>query len=54
MGRFLDGTLDFPGIARLLEAAVSRYGEGTNQSPDVAAIEAIDTEIRNVYATGAV
>ena len=26
VARFLDGTLDFPGIARMLEAAVERFG----------------------------
>ena len=28
VARFLDGTLDFPGIARLLEDAVARFGTG--------------------------
>ena len=35
VSRFLDGTLDFPGIPRLLEAAVTRFGEGADQAPDV-------------------
>src|SRR3954451_3601573 len=32
--RFLAGSLDFPGIARLLEAAVERFGSGSGE-PDV-------------------
>ena len=35
VARFLDGTLDFPGIPRLLEAAVARFGGGADQAPDV-------------------
>ncbi len=35
VARFLDGTLDFPGIPRLLEAAVRRFGEGPDQAPDL-------------------
>ena len=34
VARFLEGTLDFPGIPRLLEAAVVRFGEGPHQSPE--------------------
>ena len=30
--RFLDGTLDFPGIPRLVEAAVARFGAGRRSS----------------------
>ena len=50
--RFLAGSLDFPGIARLLEAAVQRYGEAPDQAPDVEALIALDTEVRAAYATG--
>jgi 1-deoxy-D-xylulose-5-phosphate reductoisomerase len=42
--RFLDGSLDFPGIPRLLEAAVERWGGG-DQSPDVATLVALDAEV---------
>jgi 1-deoxy-D-xylulose-5-phosphate reductoisomerase len=52
--RFLDGSLDFNGIPRLLEAAVSRYGGGADQSPDVATLEALDAEVRNAFAAGRV
>ncbi len=54
VARFLDGTLDFPGIPRLLEAAVRRFGEGPDQTPDVAALLALDGEVRAAFATGEV
>ena len=52
--RFLDGTLDFPGIPRLLEAAVGRFGEGADQAPDVDMLVALDLEVRAAFATGPV
>src|SRR6188472_3684860 len=52
--RFLDGTLDFPGIPRLLEAAVSRFGGGPDQAPDVDTLVALDREVRAAFATGTV
>jgi 1-deoxy-D-xylulose-5-phosphate reductoisomerase len=52
--RFLGGTLDFPGIPRLLEAAVRRFGEGAGQAPDVDALVALDREVRAAFATGPV
>ena len=52
VARFLEGTLDFPGIPRLLEAAVGRYGQGADQAPDVDALIALDAEVRAAYATG--
>jgi 1-deoxy-D-xylulose-5-phosphate reductoisomerase len=48
--RFLDGTLDFAGIPRLLEDAVERYGGGPDQAPDLAELTALDAEIRAAYA----
>jgi 1-deoxy-D-xylulose-5-phosphate reductoisomerase len=50
--RFLDGTLDFPGIPRMLEAAVRRFGEGPDQAPDVPALVELDREVRASFATG--
>jgi 1-deoxy-D-xylulose 5-phosphate reductoisomerase len=44
--RFLAGGLDFPGIPRLLEAAVTRYGDRTDPAPDVEALVALDQEVR--------
>jgi len=50
--RFLAGSLDFPGIANLLEVAVARYGESADQAPDIEALMALDAEVRAAYATG--
>ena len=50
--RFLAGSLDFPGIANLLEVAVARYGESADQAPGIEALIALDTEVRAAYATG--
>jgi 1-deoxy-D-xylulose-5-phosphate reductoisomerase len=54
VARFLDGTLDFPGIARLLESAVTRFGEGADQAPDVDELVALDAEVRAAFASGPV
>jgi len=54
VARFLDDTLDFPGIPRLLEAAVTRYGEGADQAPGVEDLVALDREVRSAFATGTV
>jgi 1-deoxy-D-xylulose-5-phosphate reductoisomerase len=53
VGRFLDGSLDFPGIPRLLEAAVTRFGSGTGD-PGVDDLVAVEAEIEATYATGAI
>ena len=44
--RFLAGTLDFPGIPRLLEAALRRFGDAPGGPPDVDALLALDQEVR--------
>jgi 1-deoxy-D-xylulose-5-phosphate reductoisomerase len=49
--RFLDGTLDFPGIPRLLEAAVEQFGESGDGDPDVEQLIALDSEVRAAFAT---
>ncbi len=54
VARFLAGTLDFPGIPRLLEAAVRRFGEGPDQTPDVAGLVALDRTVREAFAAGPV
>jgi 1-deoxy-D-xylulose-5-phosphate reductoisomerase len=48
--RFLDGSLDFLGIPRLLEKAVARFGAGPTE-PDVDALIALDAEVRAAFAT---
>jgi 1-deoxy-D-xylulose-5-phosphate reductoisomerase len=52
--RFLDGSLDFPGIPRVLEAAVARFGAaggpgshgGDDAGPDLDELTALDAEVR--------
>ncbi|HEX5590098.1 MAG TPA: 1-deoxy-D-xylulose-5-phosphate reductoisomerase [Candidatus Limnocylindrales bacterium] len=53
VARFLDGSLDFPGIPRLLAAAVERFGTGT-PDPGVEDLVALEAEIRSTYAAGVV
>ncbi len=50
VGRFLAGSLDFPGIPRLLEEAVGRYGGGADQAPAVDDLVALDREVRAAFA----
>jgi 1-deoxy-D-xylulose-5-phosphate reductoisomerase len=52
--RFLDGSLDFSGIPRLLAAAVERFSAIAGPDPDLDALIAIDAEVRATFATGAV
>jgi 1-deoxy-D-xylulose-5-phosphate reductoisomerase len=52
VARFLDGTLDFAGIPRLLGAAVERFGAGGDAVPDVDGLIALDAEVRAAFATG--
>ncbi len=54
VGRFLDGTLDFGGIPRLLEAAVDRFGASGDPEPDLDGLVALDAEVRAAYASGVV
>jgi 1-deoxy-D-xylulose-5-phosphate reductoisomerase len=54
VARFLDGTLDFPGIPRLLEAAVARFGSAGPPAPDVDALVELDREVHATYARGSV
>ena len=54
VARFLDGTIDFTGIPRLLEAAVERFGSNGDREPDVDALIALDAEVRAAFATGPV
>ncbi len=54
VSRFLDGTLEFGAIPRLLEAAVDRFGATGDPEPDVEGLVDLDTEVRAAYATGVV
>jgi 1-deoxy-D-xylulose-5-phosphate reductoisomerase len=49
--RFLDGSIGFDGIPRLLAAAVERFGAGADQAPDLATLIALDAEVRAFAAT---
>jgi 1-deoxy-D-xylulose-5-phosphate reductoisomerase len=50
--RFLDGTLDFPGIPRLLAAAVERFGASGDPEPDVEGLIELDLAVRAAFASG--
>jgi 1-deoxy-D-xylulose-5-phosphate reductoisomerase len=54
VARFLDGSLDFPGIPRLLEAALERFASGPADEPDVDDLVALDAEVRGAFAAGPV
>jgi 1-deoxy-D-xylulose-5-phosphate reductoisomerase len=53
VARFLDGSLDFPGIPRLLEAAVERFGSTGGAAPDVDELVTLDQEVRAAFAATA-
>ena len=53
VARFLEGSLDFPGIPRLLETAVERFGTGAATPPDLDELIALDAEIRASLASTA-
>jgi 1-deoxy-D-xylulose-5-phosphate reductoisomerase len=50
VARFLDGTLDFTGISRLLEAAVTTFGNDPGE-PDVEGLIELDESVRAAFAT---
>jgi 1-deoxy-D-xylulose-5-phosphate reductoisomerase len=54
VARFLDGTLGFTDVPRLLEDAVDRFGHGPDQAPPLETLVALDAEVRATYATGVV
>jgi 1-deoxy-D-xylulose-5-phosphate reductoisomerase len=43
--RFLEGTLSYPGMARLVETAIARYS--VTHAPELEELEAIDGEVRS-------
>jgi 1-deoxy-D-xylulose-5-phosphate reductoisomerase len=54
VARFLDGTLDFPGISRLVADAVDRFGEPTGPAasePSLEELLALDAEVRGWAAS---
>ncbi|HEV8516214.1 MAG TPA: 1-deoxy-D-xylulose-5-phosphate reductoisomerase [Candidatus Limnocylindrales bacterium] len=47
VSHFLDGSLDFPGISRLVEEAVGRFGGAQGEpAPDLDELEALEGEVR--------
>jgi 1-deoxy-D-xylulose-5-phosphate reductoisomerase len=54
--QFLAGTLSFPGIAHVLEAAIERFGDAGAESraPDVDEVVALDEEVRAWLTPGRV
>ena len=52
--RFLAGTIDFPGIPRLLDAAVARFAADGGVAPDVEELVALDADVRAAFARGPV
>ncbi|MBF8289871.1 MAG: 1-deoxy-D-xylulose 5-phosphate reductoisomerase [Chloroflexi bacterium] len=52
VARFLAGTLDFPGIPRLLTAAVDRFGGRSGPDPDLGDLVALEAEVRAAFAVG--
>jgi 1-deoxy-D-xylulose-5-phosphate reductoisomerase len=54
--RFLDGSLDFVSIPRLLEAAVARFGAptGDDDGPGLDELIALDAEVAGAFAAGRV
>jgi len=54
VARFLDGTLGFADIPRLLERAVERFGDGADQAPALDHLVALDAEVRSRFAAGPV
>ena len=52
VSRFLEGSLGFADIPRLLGAAVERFGRNADQAPDVDALIALDHEVRQAFAAG--
>jgi 1-deoxy-D-xylulose-5-phosphate reductoisomerase len=54
VARFLDGTLGFAEIPRLLESAVERFGGGPDQAPELDDLMALDAEVRAAFAAGPV
>jgi 1-deoxy-D-xylulose-5-phosphate reductoisomerase len=53
VARFLEGSLDFAGIPRLLEAAVERFGSTGGGAPDIDELLGVDIEVRAAFATTA-
>ena len=49
VARFLDGSLGFTGIPRLLDAAIERFGSSGAPDPDLDELVALDREVRAAF-----
>jgi 1-deoxy-D-xylulose-5-phosphate reductoisomerase len=54
VARFLEGTLGFADVPRLLEVAVERFGQSDDQMPDLDDLIALDRDVRAAFAAGPV
>jgi 1-deoxy-D-xylulose-5-phosphate reductoisomerase len=52
VARFLDGSLDFSDIPRLLQAAVDRFARSGREAPALDELLALDAEVRAAFAAG--
>jgi 1-deoxy-D-xylulose-5-phosphate reductoisomerase len=52
VARFLEGSIGFADIPRLLEAAVERFGATGGPEPDVDGLIALDGEVRAAFSAG--
>jgi 1-deoxy-D-xylulose-5-phosphate reductoisomerase len=52
VARFLEGSIGFADIPRMLEAAVERFGMTGHPEPDVDGLVALDREVRAAFSTG--
>lgn len=52
VARFLAGTLDFPGIPRLMERAIALFGTRAGPPPVIEDLVALDRQVRDRFATG--
>ncbi len=52
VARFLEGSIGFADVPRLLEAAVERFGATAGPDPDVDGLIALDREVRAAFSTG--
>jgi 1-deoxy-D-xylulose-5-phosphate reductoisomerase len=53
VARFLEGSLDFMGIPRLLDQAIERFGSSGGPDPDLDGLVALDREVRAAFAAPA-
>jgi 1-deoxy-D-xylulose-5-phosphate reductoisomerase len=50
VGRFLEGSLGFAGIPRILDAAIERFGSTAGSEPNLDELVALEREVRAAFA----